>query len=150
MRRQIRIKPATYLWLHDDIKRKLFWMSVDGDESESDKYEQLKLTKELLDSRNFVALVRNWTRQFLPGYNADVTWILLEKMHKDTRFWYWKLKLISRCRVKITRKLNTIFWVITFRYAFSRTWMQIARNMYIVTDGCGLKHFSRRRKKDKN
>lgn len=52
MRQQIRIKVATYLRLHDVIARELFRMHkipvrVDGDESESNKYVQLKLKNEV-------------------------------------------------------------------------------------------------------
>lgn len=52
MRQQIRIKVATYLRLCDIIARELFRMHkipvrVDGDESESNKYVQLKLKNEV-------------------------------------------------------------------------------------------------------
>lgn len=49
---QIRIKVATYLRLHDVIARELcrmhkIPMRVDGNESESNKYVQLKLKNEV-------------------------------------------------------------------------------------------------------
>lgn len=52
MRQQIRIKVAAYLQLHDVIVRELFQMHkiltrVDGDESESNKYVQLKPKNEV-------------------------------------------------------------------------------------------------------